>query len=74
MIPFWQSHTPTEIALETMLDAVWCIAWLIGWCIALWQYFAAPAPPQVERFTIRGQEYVVMNLRSPLLSNTVNIR
>jgi hypothetical protein len=30
MIPFWQAHSPAEIALETMLDAVWCIAWLIG--------------------------------------------
>jgi hypothetical protein len=74
MIPFWQAHSPAEIALETMLDAVWCIAWLIGLCVATVQHFTAPAPPQVERFTIRGRQYVVMNLRSPLLSNTVNIR
>jgi hypothetical protein len=74
MIPFWQSHTPTEIALETMLDAVWCIVWLIGLCVATAQHFAAPAPPQVERFTVGGREYVAMPLKSPLLSNTVNIR
>jgi hypothetical protein len=73
MNPFYESHSPTEIALETMLNAVWCIGWLVGWCIALWQHFSRPAPPQVERFTIRGQEYVVMNLRSPLLSNTISI-
>jgi hypothetical protein len=45
MIPFWQSHSPTEIALETMLDAVWCIGWLIGLCVATVQHFAATLTP-----------------------------
>ncbi len=70
MIPFYESHTPAQIALETMLDVIWCIAWLIGLCIATVEHFAAPAPPQVERFTIRGQKYVAMPLRSPLLAST----
>jgi hypothetical protein len=43
MQPFWTTHSPAEIALETMLDAVWCIGLVIGWCIALWQHFSRPA-------------------------------
>jgi hypothetical protein len=74
MHPFSTTPSPLEIALGTALDAIWCIAWLIGLCVATVQHFAAPAPPEVERFTIRGHQYVVMNLRSPLLSNTVSIR
>jgi hypothetical protein len=43
MIPFWQSHSPAQIALNAALDAVWCIGLVIGWCIALWQHFSRPA-------------------------------
>lgn len=45
MIPFYEEHSPLEIALETMLDAIWCIAWVVGFTIALWQHFAAPVAP-----------------------------
>jgi hypothetical protein len=40
MQPFWTIHSPAEIALETMFDAVWCLGFVVGWCIALWQHFS----------------------------------
>jgi hypothetical protein len=42
MIPFWQSHSPAQIALETTLDTIWCIGFVVGWGVALWQYFSQP--------------------------------
>jgi hypothetical protein len=73
MQPFYTVYSPAEIALNLIFDAIWCIGWLIGFGIATVQYFAAPVPPKNERVIIRGQEYVIASLRSPLLSSTLSI-
>ena len=35
---------------------------------------ALPSSTEIDRFTIDGEEYVMMRLRSPLLSSTVSIQ
>jgi hypothetical protein len=42
MQPFWTTHSPTEIALNAALDTIWCIGFVIGWGVALWQHFSQP--------------------------------
>lgn len=67
MIPFWQSHTPAQVALETTLDIVWCIGFIVGWVIALWQHFAIPAAsigPIVEEIKTICQPVVKTRKRS----------
>lgn len=48
MIPFWQSHSPLEIALNALLDTVWVFGYVFGFGVALWQHFAAPGVPSVD--------------------------
>jgi hypothetical protein len=47
MIPFYEAYSPAQMAYATALDAIWCIGFVVGWCIALWQHFTAPTivPP-----------------------------
>jgi hypothetical protein len=39
MIPFYEAYSPAQMARATMLDTVWCIGWVIGFALALWQHF-----------------------------------
>jgi hypothetical protein len=73
MIPFWQAHSPAQIALYAALDAVWCIGFVVGWCIALWQHFSATPTPTGNELDPALLDRLIATYEPCGLSTTVSI-
>jgi hypothetical protein len=76
MIPFYEAYSPLEIALEAFADVIWCIGWVIGFGLTLWQYFTEPMPDTFAMFPDLDCEHDTWGydaMRDFRLSSTVTI-
>ncbi len=77
MQPFYTVYSPAQMAYATMLDTIWCVGFVVGWCIALIDHFRSPTivPPSPKCHVIRLED---LDRLYPLpsdsrLSSTVSI-